>query len=436
MISNLLMATGSQAPISTVDMVDPFGDGSGIALYKFDGDATDESGTYNGTATNVTYGAGKFGQGIEGGSGKYVTVPINTTTHSMSCWFYLPSLLHSIRSIFSRCGSSYYGFGLEVCPNQVYFDVWSYNANTELSVASKPIIGWNHVYIYFDANGDGFIVLNGTKEIFNLGSIPFAYLTSNLVIGARINFYSTQYPDAGTLIDQFRIFNRALTFEEAIDLYEEGRDVYVAPPAYEPPIGIIPTSNLVAFYPLDTDARDDFSIYEGTASSVTFDGTKAVFNGSSSYISIPAITVGSEFISFSFWIQFNNSGEHVFFDTQLWNSSNGYGFFKKTSNQLAINFKQSGLSTSFVSTASVPIGQVIHLVVVKNAGTCTLYIDGAVFHTSSITNFTAIPAQTGTIGRQYSPAVSYLNGSISRVAIFNKALSQEEVTALYNEGQS
>ena len=37
-------------------------DGSLKALYKFDGDATDATGVYNGTATNVTYGTGKFGQ--------------------------------------------------------------------------------------------------------------------------------------------------------------------------------------------------------------------------------------------------------------------------------------------------------------------------------------------------------------------------------------
>ena len=43
MISNLLMAAGKQAPISTVDLVDPFGGNSGVALYKIDGDATDES---------------------------------------------------------------------------------------------------------------------------------------------------------------------------------------------------------------------------------------------------------------------------------------------------------------------------------------------------------------------------------------------------------
>ena len=46
----------------TVDLYNPFPDGGGVALYQLNGDATDVSGNYDGTATNVTYGAGQFGQ--------------------------------------------------------------------------------------------------------------------------------------------------------------------------------------------------------------------------------------------------------------------------------------------------------------------------------------------------------------------------------------
>ena len=47
---------GGGGCINTVDLYNPFPDGGGVALYQLNGDATDVSGNYDGTATNVTYG--------------------------------------------------------------------------------------------------------------------------------------------------------------------------------------------------------------------------------------------------------------------------------------------------------------------------------------------------------------------------------------------
>ena len=71
-------------------LVDPFRDGSGKALYRLEGNALDESGNYNGTATSVTYGAGQFGRcGVFNGSSSKVV-----TSAMGFCGKYLqPSLL-------------------------------------------------------------------------------------------------------------------------------------------------------------------------------------------------------------------------------------------------------------------------------------------------------------------------------------------------------
>jgi len=44
-----------------VSSTDPFNDGSLIAKYLLDGDATDLLGNYDGVATDITYENGKFG---------------------------------------------------------------------------------------------------------------------------------------------------------------------------------------------------------------------------------------------------------------------------------------------------------------------------------------------------------------------------------------
>jgi predicted lipoprotein with Yx(FWY)xxD motif len=47
---------GAGAVACTTDTTDVFGDGSGIALYTMDYDASDASGSYDGTPTNVDFG--------------------------------------------------------------------------------------------------------------------------------------------------------------------------------------------------------------------------------------------------------------------------------------------------------------------------------------------------------------------------------------------
>lgn len=221
MIGNLLMASGKNS-VSTVDLVDPFGDGSGIALYKFDGDATDESGTADGTAYSMTYTEGKFGQAMEGGSGKYITAPIVRTDYSVSAWFYIPDLTTTYVMLFSIGDGTYNSVIIEIYPNQIYVDVHIPNNNTYVAVATKPIVGWNHVYFFINSNGDGFIILNGTREDFTLNTPLYNTFTPYVHIGKRF-LWSTAYSSSGTKIDQYRFFNRALTQTEVTALYNEGQ---------------------------------------------------------------------------------------------------------------------------------------------------------------------------------------------------------------------
>lgn len=68
---------------------DFFGDGSALAQWKFDGNANDESGNYNGTASNVTYTNGQFTQAaVFNGSNSSVGIPTVTSSYpfTVSLW--------------------------------------------------------------------------------------------------------------------------------------------------------------------------------------------------------------------------------------------------------------------------------------------------------------------------------------------------------------
>ena len=97
MLGNKLINTNAGGGCTdTVDLYNPFPDGGGVALYQLNGDATDVSGNYDGTASNVTYGTGVFGQaGVFNGSSSIIDLPNNSfnfTTVSVSFWLKLNSI--------------------------------------------------------------------------------------------------------------------------------------------------------------------------------------------------------------------------------------------------------------------------------------------------------------------------------------------------------
>ena len=94
MFGNRLINTnaGGGGCTDTVDLYNPFPDGGGVALYQLNGNATDVSGNYDGTATSVTYGAGEFGQaGVFNGTSSWIDIrplqdALNGGYYTFSVW--------------------------------------------------------------------------------------------------------------------------------------------------------------------------------------------------------------------------------------------------------------------------------------------------------------------------------------------------------------
>ena len=212
------MATGSQAPVSTVDMVDPFVDGSGIALYKFDGDATDESGSYNGTATNVTYGEGKFGQCISSSasSASAVSFGIHHFNVPKTVSFWLKG------NVYIQNGQNMVAFPtFSFIPSQ--FKMYPYNSTASVNTAvlipmTEDFNSFKHVTIAINYPSvkiyiDSVLKYTGTMSI-NVSTSSYDFGLWDVSAHSEIR--------AGS-IDQFRIFSRALTQTEVTALYNEGQ---------------------------------------------------------------------------------------------------------------------------------------------------------------------------------------------------------------------
>jgi len=221
--SNLAWVETTKKYINTA-VFDIFGDNSAIALYQLDGNALDTGGAYNGTATSVTYGAGKFGQAASfNGSSSYIElnteIPnFNTAPFSVSLWINLNNL-NSIGSLFALLKNNEIKIGGFTSSSVLEVQV---KDSSRIDITNSINVGtFQHVVIVADGSN-----INVYVDTSNKGTSTYSD-SGNAgrydIFGAYPN--STTNGDVGLyfngLIDQVRIFNKALTVTEVNTLYTE-----------------------------------------------------------------------------------------------------------------------------------------------------------------------------------------------------------------------
>jgi len=158
-------------------------------------------------------------------------------------------------------------------------------------------------------------------------------------------------------------------------------------------------------------------------------------DGNSNYINFTE----TEFLnngqaSFSFWIKPESYGGNNY----------GYFFSGATSTQGGIAYSEGGSSGPYYpgvlywynGSVSTVLDVVVtenvwnHIVVVFDGTSLKTYKDGSLGTTKTITAATTLAFDT--IGRYNNTTTHYINGSISEFSVFDYAVSQEQVTYLYN----
>ena len=141
--------------------------------------------------------------------------------------------------------------------------------------------------------------------------------------------------------------------------------------------------------------------------------------------------------SISVWVNPSNSTGNKGIITRVVNTSPFGYVLSQSSGNTSFTFYDSSGNSSSSSSASLPNNTWTHLAVTYDGSNLIFYKNGSVVSTtaSTLTPYTA-PANT-LIGRYYSNinVTTYdFAGKISKVRAYNKALTQAEITALYNEG--
>jgi len=227
------------------------------------------------------------------------------------------------------------------------------------------------------------------------------------------------------------------------------------------PKNINSTNGLVAYYPFNNNANDA----SGHGNNGTLYGPTAVadrdsnengayqFNGSSNYILIgnpvPASLQIQNEITLSAWIyatQYQNSGLGMIVGSQCDNcSASGVSIFldgRSNFDGLSllpghIHFQiGNGSWHASNSTTQVPLNQWVHIVATRRANeTARIYYNGVSqpLTTVSWNGSISYNGNYFAIGRQKDYTNRFFNGKIDEVRVYNRALSEIEVKALYQD---
>ena len=198
------------------------------AYYKLEGGSgttvTDSSGNgYNGTATSVTYAAGRFGQAavFNGSSSKIVFPSVLsgiTNVFSYSCWFKITDLTISFNTLDD--GSNLNTNVINYIPrhsNGNYYITFGAESNRLIgtSPSSYSDGGWHHMVVTKSSSSlkfysDGVLLDEDTSHTDSVSGLS----------NAQIAHYSSTFSKGS--IDQVRIFTSALSAGNVTSLYNEG----------------------------------------------------------------------------------------------------------------------------------------------------------------------------------------------------------------------
>jgi hypothetical protein len=241
----------------TTDTLQVLGDSSCVATYRFENDETDLSGNYDATGAAIQYAAGRYGQAASfNGSGSYIDIEsqslIQNNIESFSFWFKNKFVL-GFYDPSSASSTDRRRWFIDNTTNgsikiQVNNDQYNYE-QTGITEDSN----WHHLAVV----SDGYIYLDGTALSSTFNTSYWITDGTNGTTRDTIRIGSSDYigdADSGFsegLMDQVRLFNKAISASEVTTLYQE--------------------NSLVASYRFEGNANDDMRAYDGTASNVTYE---------------------------------------------------------------------------------------------------------------------------------------------------------------------
>lgn len=196
-----------------------------VAYLPLNGNLNDFTSNHNdGTGTNINYVTGKLGQGalfdgVDGnGSGINLGNPtsLQTGTITMAIWVYR-----------TRTTGTPHFFSKYECYNGREWEAWYDVANGRISIGNQdtwgyvtqtiPINEWHH--IVFVVNGTTATIYYDGASLGTVAIGTYSSTTAQWRIGCYLSCSNGTWATWGGNLDEFRIYNCALSATEAKNLY-------------------------------------------------------------------------------------------------------------------------------------------------------------------------------------------------------------------------
>ena len=197
-----------------------------VAYYTADNTPNDATGNgYNGTLTNgATYATGKINSGFSfDGVNDYVNIATSfgqsfsapASAHSYSAWIY-PTSVTGYNFIINN-GTGTIGTSMLLNGNRISF-FFRGGTNQNSSNVTIPINTWTLVTVVYNGAGSVSFYKNGVFDVAKTSSWAETAGTATTNIGSYVK--ANHFFDG--IIDEVGAWNRALTSDEVIELYNGG----------------------------------------------------------------------------------------------------------------------------------------------------------------------------------------------------------------------
>jgi hypothetical protein len=437
-----------------------------VGWWSGDGHPFDLVGSNNGTLQGAaTYAAGKVGNALsfDGSSGTYVSIPQSANlpvrgTNSFTIDAWVKNADGSMFNVFAFRPSNPIE-NLQFFIDATQTSIWVPEHMLAQINHNVDSTKWNHFAYVRDGNTWRFYV-NGVQvgpDIFD--AVDLGNPTSTQNIGGP-GCACGQW--ANGQIDEVEIFNRALSGKEIAAIHAAG-SAGKCRPCFTPP------SNLVSWWKGENNANDSADKNHGTVHGATFAAGKVgqafSFDGEDDYVEIPnsaSLNPGSAFtVDGWFYIDPNspeNSGDlspfvaksssgsaeggwWLIFDDRDWAHD---GSFVK-SIRFSVMTGTPGEHNQATAPNLIPSAGWYHIAGVYDQSAtpkAKLYLNGALA-AQSIETYTYLPnsiaIRIGAMHDQeyYGGTQNWkLKGLADEVEFFNRALSAEEIAAIYAAGSA
>lgn len=424
---------------------------AGMVLWlSGDGHPFDLLGQFNGTMTNgATYAPGKVGRAFSfDGVNDYVEIndgigELGNSPFTIDFWMYSRNDGNSAYLLGKSHPDGGVGWDIRLHNQKIRLegtDGWNPSYNWESNTTVTPN-AWHHIAVSSTTDSisvyiDG--VLDGTTTRSTISTS-----LNPLRIGFTTNYGGTPF---NGLLDEVKLFNRALTAEEIMAIYNAG-GMGLCKPCFTPPSG------MVSWWTGDGNANDIIGVNDGTMmNGAAFAAGKISqafsFDGDDDFVRIDSpvsIPVGNSPRTIGAWIKSTGqtSGNRYQGVVGYGTTNAGQAFYLERGGNSGgpdnNKLYYMNLATGGRGTTEMVFGEWYHIDYVYDGSTSRIYLngqlEGAVSDPAVNTVMNAEGFMIGTVPTLDGWHANF-RGLIDEPMVFNRALTAEEIAAIHGAGSA